>query len=187
MYRLIVAVVLILSACHTPNVSQEWQTLKTHVQENGPGCYLHWGEQTQQYSSRLLPVCEELRKPSQRVYSFVMSAEQAAELLASGYFGHPPPFRELRGYYVRSSYLAADSIGISETVLDDGAERSLIQHELCHSREFEGDPICDPHKHDPPDVSGTSQALTQGDGTTVYVTGEVDGELVTVPVQVEEP
>lgn len=184
--RLAIALTVLLAACHTPNVSPQWREMKTHIQEQGPGCYLHWGEQTQQYASRLLPVCEDLRRPRQHVYSFVMSAEQAADLLASGYFGHPPPFRVLRGYYVRSSYLGADSIGISETVLDDGAERSLIQHELCHSRAFQGDPICDPHSHGPPEVAGTSQALTQGDSVTVYVTGEVDGELVTVSVEVEE-
>lgn len=148
--KYVVSMIVLIAACHTPNIPEQMRSLKEHIQREGPGCYLHWGAQTQQYASRLLPVCEELRKPEQRVYTFVMSAEQAAELLASGYFGHPPPFRVLRGYYVRSSYLGADQIAISETVLDDGAERSLIQHELCHSRVFDGDPVCDPHKHGPP-------------------------------------
>lgn len=145
------AVALSFSACakyqYTP--PPEWAAMKERVQKQGPGCYLHWEEQTQQYADRLMAACEDLRKLDQIVYMFVMSKEQAAQLVSSCYFGCPAPFRTLRGFYKHANWLArgADQIAISEGVLDDGAERSLIQHELCHSREFDEDRVCDPHRH----------------------------------------
>lgn len=106
---------------------------------------------SQRYADRILPPCEELRKPEQRIYMVVMSEEEGHRLLQSGHFGSPPPFREVRGYYVGyRSYVDAYQIVINETVLRDGAERALLQHEFCHTPEFRGDPICDPHNHGPP-------------------------------------
>lgn len=148
MREIVIASLLLLTACgRFQNIPDpKWAQFR----ESPDACLVADTPLSQRYAGRIVSACESLRKPDQRVYMVVMSEEEGQRLLESGYFGYPPPYREVRGYY--SGYRAqvdAYQIVLNETVLRDGAEWSLLQHEFCHMPEFRGDPVCEPHKHGP--------------------------------------